>query len=56
MLEWVVISFHFPPDLGIQPVSCIAGGFFTIEPRGKPPYFHFIGIQLIYNGVLISGA
>jgi len=40
MLEWVAISFA----RGSQPrdqthVSCLAGGFFTTEPPGKPIYF-----------------
>ena len=38
ILEWVAISFFrdFPPT-GIEPMSPeLAGGFFTIEPPGKP--------------------
>ena len=40
ILEWVAISF----SRGSSPlrdrtcVSCIAGGFFTAEPPGRPPY------------------
>ena len=40
ILEWVAISYSRDlSDPGIEPasaVSCIAGGFFTTEPRGKP--------------------
>ena len=38
ILEWVAISFSrgsSPPRDQTQ-VSCIAGGFFTAEPQGKP--------------------
>ena len=38
ILEWVAISFSrgsFQPRDQTQ-VSCIAGGFFTSEPTGKP--------------------
>jgi len=38
ILEWIAISFSrasFPVGDGTC-VSCIAGGFFTIEPLGKP--------------------
>ena len=37
ILEWVVISFpreYSPPR--VQSLTCIAGGFFTTEPPGKP--------------------
>ena len=37
ILEWVVISFprgSSPPR--VQSLTCIAGGFFTTEPPGKP--------------------
>ena len=40
ILEWVAISYSRDlSDPGIEPasaVSCIAGGFFTTEPRRKP--------------------
>ena len=28
------------PDPGIEPVSCLTGGFFTAEPPGKPCVFY----------------
>jgi len=40
ILEWVAISFSrrsFQPK-DQTPVSCLAGGFFTTEPPGKPKY------------------
>ena len=46
VLEWVGISFSrgssWPSDW--TQVSCIAGGFFTAEPSGKPP--HTLGFRL----------
>ena len=40
ILEWVALSLLFPGDLPeprIKPTSpSLAGGFFTIEPPGKP--------------------
>ena len=38
ILEWVAISFSrgFSQRRDWTQVSCIAGGFFTTEPRGKP--------------------
>ena len=46
ILEWVGISFSrgcsWPRDW--TSVSCIAGGFFTAEPSGKPP--HTLGLRL----------
>ena len=36
---WSELPFPFPGDIfdpGIKPVSALAGGFFTIEPPGKP--------------------
>ena len=39
ILEWVAMpSSRVLPDQGIKPrVSCIAGGFFTVESPGKLP-------------------
>ena len=39
-LEWVAIPFSRGSSRprGRTPVSCIAGGFFTTEPLGKPPF------------------
>ena len=37
------MPFPIPQDLpypGIQPTSCIAGGFFTTVPLGKPKWLH----------------
>lgn len=43
MLEWVSISFsRYPPDLGIEAVSCVAGGFLhcrRILHQLSHPYF-----------------
>ena len=43
------------PDSGMEPVSPImAGGFFTIEPPGKPPKFKpevLTGTSWLYQGV-----
>ena len=41
MLEWVAISFtsDSSPHRDQTHVSCIAGGFFTTEPPGKPNLF-----------------
>ena len=38
MLEWVVISFSRGSSRAGDQTrgSCVAGGFFTIEPPGKP--------------------
>ena len=38
ILEWVAISYSRDiPELGIEPTyPTLAGGFFTIEPAGKP--------------------
>ena len=39
---WSGLPFPSPgdlPDPGIEPVSCIAGGFFTAEPPGRPPEY-----------------
>ena len=38
ILEWVAISFSrgSSPPTGQTHISCIAGGFFTTEPSGKP--------------------
>ena len=33
---WSGLLFPFPGDLPDSIVSCIAGGFFIIEPPGKP--------------------
>ena len=41
---WSGLPFPFPGDLpgpGIKPVSpALAGGFFTVEPSGKPLRVH----------------
>ena len=41
---WSGLPFPFPGDLldsGLEPVSpAFAGGFFTIEPPGKPQFSH----------------
>ena len=41
ILEWVAISFtsDSSPHRDQTHVSCIAGGFFTTEPPGKPNLF-----------------
>ena len=57
ILEWVVISSSeassWPRDQ--THVSCIAGGFFTTEPPGKPPIDHLlILINLCDKHVRIS--
>ena len=40
--EWVAISFskEYSPPRDQTCISCIAGGFFTAEPPGKPTYMH----------------
>ena len=52
ILEWVVISFSrgSSPPRGQTHISCIAGGFFTAEPPGKPQtilYFNVIKIHSV---------
>ena len=48
ILEWVAISSSrgsfWPTDQGIHvsSISCIAGGFFTSEPLGKPVSLHIL--------------
>ena len=52
---WNVLPFPFPgdlPDPGIQPESlALAGGFFTIDPPGKPTHFlyasNFLGSPIM---------
>ena len=41
ILEWTAISFSRGSSWSRDPtrVSCLAGGFFTTEPPGKPPPF-----------------
>ena len=42
---WSGLPFPSPgdlPDPGIEPVSCIAGGFFTAEPPGRPPEYSWL--------------
>ena len=44
------------PRPGLEPVSpALAGRFSTTAPPGKPFLNIFIGVQLIYNVVLVSG-
>ena len=61
MLQWVIISFSraftYP---GIQPVSCIAGRFFTIWatnfPRGtvvKKPHANVEGVGSVLSGKIL---
>ena len=54
MLEWVAIPF--PRDLpnpGIEPASpVLAGGFFTMDPPGKP-WLLFITCAMGYLPVLL---
>ena len=49
ILEWV--SYSPPgdlPDSGIKPASpALAGGFFTIEPRGKPSGAPWLGPKVL---------
>ena len=54
ILEWAAISFSRGfPDLGIEPMCpALAGGFFTMEPSGKP-FSGFYIITLI--SILTSG-
>ena len=54
MLEWVVICFCWRSSLLRDQtcVSCIAGGFFTTEPPGKPrlnPRFYLQTLNYIYK-------
>ena len=48
VLKWAAISFPGDlPDPGSEPISCLAGRFFTTESPGKPPvYIHLC----IYQG------
>ena len=41
ILEWIAIPFSRASSRSRDPtwVACIAGGFFTAEPPGKPPFF-----------------
>ena len=55
ILEWVAISFSSasfrPRDWTcISRVSCIAGGFFTAEPPGKPKEFAKVTSSVIKGG------
>ena len=57
ILEWAAISFSwgFPPPKGGTHISCLAGGFFTTEPPGKPPkgmiHFHHLLITTSHNNM-----
>ena len=52
------------PGPGLEPVSpALAGAFLTTVPPGKPDnlwflklifFYIFIGVYLLYNGVLVS--
>ena len=49
---WSGLPFPSPGDLpesGIEPVSpALAGGFFTMEPPGKPPVTYFTLKYLLF--------
>ena len=49
ILEWVAISFSrgFSWHRGWTLVSCIAGGFFTTEPPGKPYFWLYLLLYML---------
>ena len=61
ILEWVAISSSqeiFPTQeskLHLLQVSCIAGGFFTAEPPGKPNIHTLLYIKQITKESLLYG-
>ena len=56
-LEWVAISYSRDVcDLGIETVSCIAGGFFNTEPLRKPRMYIYSFISgFIYSVINLFG-